>query len=113
MENIDYSSLGYAAARSANLEMVKFIEQYHPLQQYYIGGTAYSGSIDILQYYLNKGFNVTEDPTLCQTAMNNNHLEFVKIAIKNGAVMTENLLASVVRANDLELVKLMRSKGCK
>ena len=59
-----YEELGYSAAQSGNLAMVKFIEQQSPLKQSDIVGAAQKGSIEIMQYYIDKGFNLNDFNTV-------------------------------------------------
>eukprot|EP00029_Vermamoeba_vermiformis_P013058 TRINITY_DN7993_c0_g1_i1.p1 TRINITY_DN7993_c0_g1~~TRINITY_DN7993_c0_g1_i1.p1 ORF type:complete len:552 (-),score=48.16 TRINITY_DN7993_c0_g1_i1:90-1745(-) len=108
---IQYDYLVFCAAYSGNLEMVKFIEQYKPLEQNDIFGTAQSGSIEVLQYFLDKGF-VLENSSLCQIAIERGHREFVKFAINHGVPMSEELIQSSAEKNDAELIKELRAKEC-
>ena len=94
--------------------MVKFIEQFTPLKQRDLVGAATSSSIEILQYYLDKGFSLGKDLICTGFQRSGLHKEFLRFAVRQGAKMTTefmNLLVGFIR--DLDLVREMRSLGCK
>ena len=93
--------------------MVKFIEQYFPLKPSDMSGSAYKGSIDILQYYLDKGFTLTEDTFICSTAAEHRQWKYLKFAFDHGAPMSADLMAALAKANAVELMRELRDKGCK
>lgn len=92
--------------------MVKFIEQYTPLKQSDLVGAALHGSIEIVQYYLDKGFNV-DDAKLCTTAAYPNHREFLKFVIKRGAPFSIAVMRFAASRNYVDLLQEMQAKGCK
>lgn len=92
--------------------MVKFIEQYAPLEQRSVAATAYGGSAEVLQYFIDKGFTL-DDPTICTTALPYGYTAYVKLAIKHGApTLGSTLMVDAVRTNEIEVIKLLRAKGC-
>ncbi len=103
--------LGSAAARSGNLEMVKFIEQYNPLDQADMTYVAMGGSIEVLQYYVDKGFNIPD--TICEAAAKAGHKDFLRFALSLGAPMSNYLMEAIADMNDVDMVKEVRAKGCK
>ncbi len=92
--------------------MVKYIEQYAPLEQKNMIGSALCGNVDILRYYINKGFGLT-DHLVCLTAATKGHFNYVKLAIDHGAPMSEELMQTVAKMNDVELIQELRARGCK
>jgi hypothetical protein len=106
-----YDGLGLPAVKSGSLAMVKFIEQYTPLKQSDLVGAALHGSIEIVQYYLDKGFNV-DDAKLCTTAAYPNHREFLKFVIKRGAPFSIAVMRFAASRNYVDLLQEMQAKGC-
>lgn len=104
-------SFTQGAAVSGSLEMVKYIEQFFPLERITLKGSAVSGSIAILKYCLEKGFDVKNEPSLCVTAAH--YPDYVIFAIDHGALMSEELMEMIVALNNFELVKDLRDRGCK
>jgi hypothetical protein len=107
-----YEELGYSAAQSGNLAMVKFIEQQSPLKQSDIVGAAQKGSVEILQYYIDKGFNFN-DTRLCKEAAMNGHRECVRFLANHGAPTLTIAVEFAAKINDVELIRELRAKGCK
>ena len=93
--------------------MVKYIEQFEPLSDIGIWESASKGSIDILQYYLDRGFALTEHPTICTSAAKHKQWEYLKFALDHGAPMSAQLMAALAKANAVELMRELRQKGCK
>lgn len=104
-------SFTQGAAVSGSLEMVKYIEQFFPLDRITLTSSAVSGSTEILKYCLEKGFDVTNDPSLCVTAAH--YPDYVRFAIDHGAPMSKKLMETIVAVNNFELVKDLRARGCK
>ena len=107
-----YEGLGYSAAQSGNLAMVKFIEQYSPLKQSDIVGAAQKGSVEILQYYLDKGFNLN-DTRMYTEAARNRQYESVRFLANHGAPTLTIAVEFAAKINDVELIRELRAKGCK
>ena len=92
--------------------MVKYInEKYHPLDQADMIGSAYSGNIEILKYFLENGFKI-EDPQLCLVAANEGHLEYLRFAVDHNAPLSERLTQLVAEFDDVNLLRELRLKGC-
>lgn len=108
----NYSTFGYSAAGSGSLAMVKFIEQYAPLEQRSVVATAHSGSVEVLQYFIDKGFTLN-DPSICTIASNLGRREYLKLALSHGAPMDVNVMKHCARYNDVDLIRELHSRGCK
>lgn len=107
----NYSTFGYSAAGSGSLAMVKFIEQYAPLEQQSVVATAHSGSVEVLQYFIDKGFTLN-DPSICTIASNLGRREYLKLALSHGAPMDVNVMKHCARYNDVDLIRELHSRGC-
>lgn len=104
-----------AAAQSGNLEVVKFVEQYTPLEQDDVAFIAYGGSTEVLQYYLDKGFHLTDKRT-CEAAANVDNFDFIRFAVSRGGQLSTSIMSLIASREDddtLDLVKEMRALGCK
>ncbi len=110
--SVEYEDLGYNAALSGSLEMVKYIEQFTPLQKTHIAASAGSGNIEVLQYFLGKGF-VLEDDAACIVAAAEGHDDYVKFAVNHGSPTSAALMKILAENNKVELMKELRAKGCK
>ena len=93
--------------------MVKYIEQYVPLTSESIHNTATQGNIEMLQYYLDKGFTLTEDVSNCALAAEYKQWEYLKFALDHGAPMSARLMAALAKVNAIEFMREFREKGCK
>lgn len=108
----DFHAFGMYAARSGTLEMVKYVEQFIPLKQSGISGAAYKGSVEVLQYYLDRGFHAS-DESICQIAAKEGHIDFLQFAVTHGAPLSAKVMESLVsRTGSLSLIREMREKGC-
>jgi hypothetical protein len=92
--------------------MVKFIEQYAPLEQRSVVATAHSGGVEVLQYFIDKGFTLN-DPELCTIASNYGRREYLKLAVSHGPPMDVNVVKHCARYNDVDLIRELHSRGCK
>lgn len=78
---------GEFAAKSGSLEMVKVVEQYTPLIQRGVANAASSGSVEVLQYYLDKGFHL-DDERICENAALWGHYNLLRFAVSRGAKLS-------------------------
>ena len=93
--------------------MIKYIEQYLPLNSSSIYSSATIGSIKVLQYYLDRGFTLKEHVMLCTLAAEKRQWEYLKFALDHGAPMSAQVMAALAGANAIELMRELRAKGCK